>query len=63
MLVLDVFSDDEHGIVTREHEIDCDGDHGEYLTAHAVTLRRGRMSTWEERPGSPGGFEKAWGTA
>jgi ketosteroid isomerase-like protein len=60
--VLDVFANDEHGILMLHHEFDRDGQHREYLTAHAVKLVDGRISTWEERPGSLAEFEAAWGT-
>ena len=50
--VLDVFANDEHGVLLLHHEFDRDGRHREYLTAHAVELRDGRISAWEERPGS-----------
>jgi ketosteroid isomerase-like protein len=60
--VLDVFANDEHGILMLRHEFDRDGVHREYLTAHAVLLRDGLISAWEERPGSLAEFESAWGT-
>ena len=60
--VLDVFANDEHGVLMLRHEFDREGKHREYLTAHAVQLRDGRISAWEERPGSLAEFESAWGT-
>jgi ketosteroid isomerase-like protein len=60
--VLDVFANDEHGILMLHHQFDRDGQPREYLTAHAVRLRDGRISAWEERPGSMAEFEGAWGT-
>ena len=60
--VLDVFANDEHGILLLHHEFDRDGAHREYDTAHACQLRDGRISAWEERPGSLREFEEAWGT-
>jgi hypothetical protein len=60
--VLDVIANDEHGILMLHHEYDSDGQHREYLTAHAVRLRGGSISTWEERPGNMAEFEAAWGT-
>jgi ketosteroid isomerase-like protein len=60
--VLDIFANDEHGIVMLHHEFDRDAKHREYLTAHAVKLAAGRISAWEERPGSMAAFEAAWGT-
>jgi ketosteroid isomerase-like protein len=59
--VLDVFANDEHGILMLHHEFDRGGEHREYLTAHAVQLRDGSISSWEERPGSLAEFEAAWG--
>ena len=61
--VLDVFANDEHGVLLLHHEFDRDGAHREYETAHVVTLRDGRIASWEERPGSLREFEDAWGRA
>jgi ketosteroid isomerase-like protein len=60
--VLDVFANDEHGILLLHHEFDRDGQHREYETAHACELSNGLISAWEERPGSLREFEEAWGT-
>lgn len=59
--VLDVCANDDHGVLQLHHEFDRDGVHHEYLTAHAVDLRDGLISRWEERPGSMREFEAAWG--
>ena len=61
--VLDVFANDEHGILLLHHEFDRDGAHREYGTAHVVELRDGLISSWREHPGSLREFEDAWGTA
>src|SRR5205823_3416683 len=60
--VLDVFANDEHGILMLFHHFERDGQHREYNTAHAVTLNDGLIATWEECPGSMREFEAAWGT-
>jgi ketosteroid isomerase-like protein len=60
--VLDVFANDDHGILLLHHEFDRDGQHREYHTAHVVEFADGRISKWEERPGSLAEFEAAWGT-
>jgi ketosteroid isomerase-like protein len=60
--VLDVFANDEHGILMLLHKFDRDGQPREYLTAHAVRLSGGLISAWEERLGSMAEFEAAWGT-
>ena len=60
--VLDVFANDEHGILLLHHSFDRDGAHRQYGTAHVCQLRDGRISAWEERPGSLREFEDAWGT-
>ena len=60
--VLDVFANDEHGILLLHHEFDRDGKHREYHTAHVCQFVDGRISAWEERPGSMREFEEAWGT-
>ena len=59
--VLDVFANDEHGILLLHHEFDREGVHREYGTAHVVQLRDGQISAWEERPHDLGAFEDAWG--
>jgi uncharacterized protein len=60
--VLDVFANDDHGILLLHHEFDRDGQRRTYATAHVCELRDGLISTWEERPGSLREFEQAWGT-
>lgn len=60
--VLDVFANDEHGILLLHHEFDRDGEHRSYETAHVCGLRDGLICSWEERPGSMSEFEAAWGT-
>ena len=59
--VLDVFANDDHGLLQLRHEFIRAGAHRSYLTAHAVELRLGRIARWEERPGSLREFEAAWG--
>jgi len=61
--VLDVFANDEHGVLLLLHEFDREGRHRQYRTAHIVEFRHGRISRWEEHPGSMSEFESAWGTA
>jgi len=61
--VLDVFANDEHGLLLLHHEFDREGQHREYRTAHIVELRDGAISRWEEHPGSLREFEDAWGRA
>ena len=60
--VLDVFANDDHGVLLLHHEFDRDGQRRSYETAHVVGLRDGLISSWEERPGSLREFEAAWGT-
>ena len=60
--VLDVFANDEHGLLLLHHEFDRDGAHREYRTAHICELRDGRIAKWSEYPGSLREFEEAWGT-
>ena len=60
--VLDVFANDDHGLLLLHHEFDRDGRHREYETAHVVELHDGKISTWREHPGSMREFEDAWGT-
>jgi ketosteroid isomerase-like protein len=60
--VLDVFANDEHGVLLLEHSFDRDGVHREYRTAHIVHMRDGKIAAWTEHPGSMREFEEAWGT-
>ena len=60
--VLDVFANDDHGVLLLHHAFDRDGVHHEYGTAHICDLRDGRIATWREHPGSLQEFESAWGT-
>jgi ketosteroid isomerase-like protein len=60
--VLDVFANDEHGLLLLRHEFDRDGGHREYGTAHVCALRGGLIASWREHPGSLAEFESAWGT-
>jgi ketosteroid isomerase-like protein len=59
--VLDVFANDDHGILLLHHSFQRDGKPRDYNTAHIVTFRDGLIQTWEERPGSLDEFEDAWG--
>lgn len=59
--VVDVFGNDEHGVLLLHHEFDRDGQHREYRTAHICELRDGQISKWTEHPGSLQEFEDAWG--
>jgi ketosteroid isomerase-like protein len=60
--VLDVFANDDHGVLLLHHEFDRAGTHREYRTAHIIDLRDGLIATWAEHPGSMQEFEQAWGT-
>jgi ketosteroid isomerase-like protein len=60
--VLDVFANEDHGILLLHHEFYRDGKYRQYGTAHICVLRDGLISAWEERPGSTQEFEEAWGT-
>jgi ketosteroid isomerase-like protein len=60
--VLDVFANDDHGVLLLLHEFDRAGTHREYRTAHIIEFRDGMISRWEEHPGSLREFEDAWGT-
>ncbi|MEA2638719.1 MAG: uncharacterized protein QOF51_113 [Chloroflexota bacterium] len=59
--VLDVFANDEHGVLLLKHEFDRDGHHHEYYCDHICDLRDGRIERWREHPGSLREFEEAWG--
>jgi ketosteroid isomerase-like protein len=59
--VLDVFANDDHGVLLLLHRFERDGEARRYNTAHVVEFSGGRISRWEERPGSRSEFEQAWG--
>jgi ketosteroid isomerase-like protein len=59
--VLDVFANDDHGVLLLHHKFEREGRHREYRTAHIVEFRDGLISRWEEHPGSLREFEDAWG--
>jgi ketosteroid isomerase-like protein len=59
--VLDVFANDQHGILLLRHEFDREGKR-EYRTAHICELKGGKIARWTEHPGSQAEFEAAWGT-
>jgi uncharacterized protein len=60
--VLDVFANDEHGVLLLRHEFDRLG-RREYRTGHICELRGGKIAKWTEHPGSLAEFEAAWGPA
>ena len=59
--VLDVFANDEHGVLLLHHAFVRDGQAQAYRTAHLCELRDGLISRWTEHPGSLREFEVAWG--
>jgi hypothetical protein len=61
--VLDVFANDEHGVLLLHHEFDRDGPHREYRTAHVCPLRDGRIAARTEQPGSVREFGVGLGDA
>ena len=61
--VLDVFANNEHGVLLLHHEFDRANGHRAYETTHVVEFRDGQISAWREHPGSLSEFEAAWGTS
>ena len=59
--VIDVFANDEHGVLLLFHHFDREGERHEYHTAHIVEFRGDKISRWTEHPGSMKEFEAAWG--
>jgi ketosteroid isomerase-like protein len=59
--VLDVFANDEHGILLLHHHFERDGKARSYETAHIVEFAGGKIAAWREHPGSFAEFEEAWG--
>ena len=60
--VVDVFANDDHGVLLLRHTFDRAGVSRQYLTSHIVTMRDGQISSWREYPGSDREFTEAWGT-
>jgi len=60
--VLDVFANDDHGVLLLRHEFDRNGKR-EYRTAHICELKAEKIAKWTEHPGSLAEFEAAWGPA
>jgi hypothetical protein len=60
--VLDVFANDEHGVLLLIHKFIRLGVAREYRTAHIVEFQDGLIARWTEHPGSIREFEEAWGT-
>lgn len=58
--VLDVFANDERGVLLLNHSFERDTGHAEYRTAHKVELRDGKIARWEEWPGEMERFDAAW---
>jgi ketosteroid isomerase-like protein len=61
--VLDVFANDDHGVLLLLHRFERDGEPRSYRTAHIIEFRDGKIASWEEHPGSVAEFEAAWGPA
>ena len=59
--VLDVFANDEHGVLLLLHSFDRDSQPRQYRTAHIIGFDDGAIATWQEHPGSMSEFEDAWG--
>lgn len=59
--IVDVFANDDHGIVLLDHSFQRDGTPRAYRTAHIWQIRDGQFSRWEEWPGDLGIFDEAWG--
>ena len=59
--VVEVFANDEHGVLLLVHTFDREGTRHEYRTAHLVEFRGDKVSRWIEHHGSTREFEAAWG--
>jgi ketosteroid isomerase-like protein len=59
--VLEVFANDDHGVLLLLHRFTRDGQPREYRTAHIVEFASGSIAKWTEHPGSLAEFEEAWG--
>ena len=56
-----VVANDDRGVLLLVHSFTRDGAPRTYRTAHLVDFRDGKLSRWEESPGSMAEFEAAWG--
>jgi ketosteroid isomerase-like protein len=59
--IVEVFANDEHGVLLLVHTFERDGQSYEYQTAHIVEFRDSKIARWTEHPGSMREFEAAWG--
>jgi len=55
-----IVASDDHGVVVLDHFLERDGKRVEYRTDHLWTIRDGKFTTWEERPGNVDEFNRAW---
>ena len=61
--VLDVFANEEHGVLLLHHHFERDGKARSYETDHVIEFADGKIASWSEHPGSLAEFEEAWGAA
>ena len=58
--VVDVFANDEHGVLLLVHRLQRDGQPVEYRTADVVELRDSKIASWRKWPGDVVEFARAW---
>ncbi len=58
--IVDLVANDEKGVVMLDHVLQRNGKQVAYRTDHIWTIRSGKFTSWLERPGDQGQFERAW---
>ena len=58
--IVDVFANDEHGVVLLVHRFQRQGRPVEYRTAQIWAIRDGQFASWREHPGDEQRFDEAW---
>jgi uncharacterized protein len=58
--VLDVAANDSFGVVLTEHELERNGQHLRYRTAHLYKIRDGKLAEFREFPEDLYSFDAAW---
>jgi ketosteroid isomerase-like protein len=55
-----IIASDDHGVAILDHFIERNGKPLQYRTDHIWTIKDGKFTSWEERPGSLEEFNTVW---
>jgi ketosteroid isomerase-like protein len=55
-----IIASDDHGVAILDHFIERNGKALHYRTDHLWTLKDGKFTSWEERPGNEEEFNRIW---